>query len=62
MDSGYKLSTGQLSERYVLVFHQRMVNPSIYDLLVITEEPMNDEDPTPNIPIVGVQLTEPFGQ
>ena len=62
VDSGYKLSTGQLSERYVLVFHQRMVNPSIYDLLVITEEPMNDEDPTPNIPIGGVQLTEPFGQ
>jgi len=62
VDSGYKLSTGQLSERYVLVIHQRMVNPSIYDLLVITEEPMNDTDPSPNIPIGGAQLAEPFGQ
>ncbi|MEE8132183.1 MAG: hypothetical protein V3T40_01240 [Nitrososphaerales archaeon] len=62
VDSGYKLSIGQLSERYVLVFHQRMVNPSIYDLLVITEEPMNDTDPSPNMPIGGAQLAEPFGQ
>ncbi|MFQ5941473.1 MAG: hypothetical protein ACE5KA_07250 [Nitrososphaerales archaeon] len=62
VDSGYKLSTGQLSERNILVFNQRMVNPSIYDLLVITEEPMNDTDPSPNMPIGGAQLAEPFGQ
>lgn len=62
MQSGYKLSTGQLSAGNNLIFTQRIVNPWIYDLIVITEEPVNDTDPSPHIPIGGVQLSEPFGQ
>jgi hypothetical protein len=62
MQSGYKLSTGQLSAGNNLIFMQRIVNPWIYDLIVITEEPANDIDPNPQMPIGGVQLSEPFGQ
>ncbi len=60
--SGYKLSTGQLGVGNNLVFTQRIVNPWIYDLIVITEEPVNDTDPNPHMPVGGVQLSEPFGQ
>ena len=62
MQSGYKLSTGQLSERNTLIFTQKMVNPWIYDLIVITEEPMHDTDPNPHMPVGGAQIPEPFGQ
>jgi|GEM_PF-847143 len=62
MQSGYKLSTGQLSAGNNLIFMQRIVNPWIYDLIVITEEPVNDTDPSPHMPIGGAQLSEPFGQ
>jgi hypothetical protein len=62
MESGYKLSTGQLNNKHTLVFAQRIVNPWIYDLIVITEEPANDTDPNPHTPIAGTQLAEPFGQ
>jgi len=61
VQSGYKLSLGEL-EGNTLVFTQKMVNPWIYDLLVITEEPENDTDPSPNMPIGGTQLAEPLGQ
>jgi len=33
-----------------------------YDVLVITEEPINDSDPAPNKPVAGVPLSAPFGQ
>jgi len=33
-----------------------------YDVFVITEEPINDSDPTPNKPVAGVPLSTPFGQ
>ncbi len=62
MQSGYKLSAGQLGTGHTLVFTQRMVNPWIYDLIVITEEPMDDTDPSPHMPVGGAQLSEPFGQ
>lgn len=61
MQSGYKLSIGELNGN-TLVFTQRIVNPWIYDLIVITEEPMNDTDPNPDTPIAGAQLKEPFGK
>ncbi len=61
MQSGYKLSLGELNKN-TLVFTQRMVNPWIYDSIVITEEPMDDTDPGPNMPIGGAQLGEPFGK
>ncbi len=60
-ESGYKLSTGQFNEKNMLIFSQRMVNPAIYDMLVITEEPKDDINPSPSTTIGGVQLAEPFG-
>ena len=44
-----------------LMFSQSMVNPWIYDVLVITEEPIGDSDPAPNVPVGGVLLETPFG-
>ncbi len=61
MDTGYKLSTGQLVDNKQ-IFKQIIVNPFIYDLYVITEEPMNDTDPNANVPVGGAMLQEPFGQ
>lgn len=55
-DTNYKLSLGKLDERGNLSFTQRMVNPSIYDLLVVTEEPINDTDPSPLTPIGGAKI------
>lgn len=39
-----------------------MVNPWIYDLIVITEEPADDTNPSPNIPVSGASLSELFGK
>jgi hypothetical protein len=61
MQSGYKLSIGKFSERNSIVFTQRMVNPWVYDMLVITEEPANDTDPMPARPVGGAHLQQPFG-
>lgn len=55
-DTNYKLSLGKLDERGNLSFTQKMVNPSIYDFLVITEEPINDTDPNPSTPIGGAKI------
>ena len=46
-ESGYALSTGKANDQNKMVFTQRMVNPSIYDAIVITAEPINDVDPNP---------------
>ena len=63
VDSDYKLSVGKANDRNVLVFGQRMVNPSIYDVLVITAEPIGDTDPAPTLPPVGgAPIGEVFGQ
>lgn len=61
MDSGYKLSLGKADSHGKLMFSQSMVNPWIYDVLVITEEPIGDSDPAPNVPVGGVLLETPFG-
>ena len=61
MATGYKLSLGQSDERNHLFFSQTIVNPWIYDVLVITEEPIGDTDPAPNKPVGGKLLEEPFG-
>jgi len=63
-DSDYKLSTGQFNEQNdMLFFAQEIVNPSIYNVLVITAEPIGDTDPSPTLPPVGaVPLGAPFGQ
>lgn len=62
MDSDYKLSLGKADSHGKITFSQPMVNPWIYDVLVITEEPIDDSDPTPNTPVGGIPLDEPFGQ
>jgi hypothetical protein len=59
--TGYKLSTGQFDATNGLFFSQTIVNPWIYDVLVITEEPIEDTDPAPNTPVGGVLLEQPFG-
>ena len=57
VDSDYKLSIGQFSTASnELFFNQDIVNFEIYDVLVITEEPVDDEDHTPNKPVGGVLL------
>ena len=61
LDSDYKLSLGQMDNTGHLFFSQTIVNPWIYDVLVITEEPMNDTDPSPHKPVGGILLEEPFG-
>ena len=61
-NTDYKLSLGKVNEKGNLVFGQRMINPWIYDVLVITEEPIDDADPAPNKPVGGIKLQTPFGQ
>ena len=61
MDTGYKLSLGKADSHGKLMFSQPMVNPWIYDVLVITEEPIGDSDPAPNKPVGGVLLEGSFG-
>ncbi len=63
VDTGYKLSLGQFNEQSnELFFSQEIVNPWIYNVLVISEEPMGDTDPSPDTPVGGVPLKAPFGQ
>jgi len=63
VDTGYKLSLGQFNEQSnELFFSQEIVNPWIYNVLVISEEPMGDTDPSPHTPVGGVPLKAPFGQ
>ena len=62
MATGYKLSLGEFDDRNHLYFSQTIVNPWIYDVLVVTEEPMGDTDPSPHTPVGGVLLEAPFGQ
>lgn len=50
MDTGYKLSLGKANHEGKLLFSQPMVNPWIYDAIVITEEPIGDTNPAPNVP------------
>ena len=61
MATGYKLSLGQADATNHLFFSQTIVNPWIYDVLVITEEPIGDTDPSPNKPVGGSLLERPFG-
>ena len=57
VDSDYKLSIGQFNTgNNRLHLNQDMVNFGIYDILVITEESLNDENPAPNKPVGGVLL------
>ena len=61
-DTGYKLSTGLLDENNAQTFKQLIVNPYIYNVYVVTEEPSEDVDPNANVPVGGFALPIPFGQ
>ena len=61
MATGYKLSLGQSDATNHLFFSQTIVNPWIYDVLVITEESIGDTDPSPHKPVGGSLLEGPFG-
>ena len=61
-DTGYKLSTGLLDENNAQTFEQVIVNPYIYNVYVVTEEPLEDVDPNANVPAGGFALPSPFGQ
>ena len=57
VDSDYKLSIGQFNTaNNGLFLNQDIVNFEIYDILVITEESADDENPAPNKPVGGVLL------
>ena len=62
LDTGYKLSTGLLDENNAQTFEQVIVNPYIYNVYVVTEEPLEDVDPNANVPAGGFALPSPFGQ
>jgi len=58
-DSGYALSLGKFdADNNILYFKQRMVNPLIYDVLEVTEEPINDVNPKPHTTIGGVPVID----
>lgn len=57
----YKLSLGQLKDGS-LEFKQNMLNPLTYGVVVITNEPVGDLNPNPDMPAGGALLLAPFGQ
>lgn len=62
VDSGFKRSIGLLALNKVMVFEEALLNPYVYDVLVITLEPENDPDPNAFAPFGGSPLPAPFGQ
>jgi len=65
VDTGFKLSTGLFTDETNanrLNVTQEIANPWIYDVFVVTEEPIVDDDPNPHKPVGGVALSKPFGQ
>ncbi len=65
VDTGFKLSTGLFTDETNanrLNVTQGIANPWIYDVFVVTEEPIVDDDPNPHKPVGGAALSKPFGQ
>ncbi len=65
VDTGFKLSTGLFTDETNanrLNITQEIANPWIYDVFVVTEEPIVDDDPNPHKPVGGVALSKLFGQ
>ena len=59
VDTGVKLSIGKFDERQQRGFLQIVEDPTMYELLVITEEPRFDTDPAPHTPVAGVPISIP---
>lgn len=61
-DSGYKLSLGSFTTnkngRSNFKFSQTMVNFGIYDRIVVTSEPLMDEDPQPGAALLVANLPD----
>ena len=65
VDTGFKLSTGLFTDETNanrLNITQEIANPWIYDVFVVSEEPVVDDDPNPHTPVGGAALSKPFGQ
>lgn len=59
--ANYSLSLGQVGTDGTLTFSQTMVNPYVYNQIIITQEPLNNPNPKPSQPIGGSALQTPFG-
>jgi hypothetical protein len=57
-NANYSLSLGMLggNNGTRLSFQQLMVNPFVYDSIIISQEPVNDTNPNPSAPIGGAHL------
>jgi hypothetical protein len=54
--ANYSLSLGQIGADGTLSFSQTMVNPYVYNQIIITQEPANSSNPKPSQPIGGSAL------
>jgi len=62
-DTGVKTSFGTFGDsRHTQQFSTSVESDFNNDLVVITEEPKNDTDPSPATPVGGAVLRTPFGQ
>jgi len=59
--TGYYHSLGMLDSDGKLSLIQSMVNPYVYDQIVITEEPADNLEPNPAETIGGAEIPSPFG-
>lgn len=59
--TGYYHSLGMLDSEGKLSLIQSMVNPYVYDQIVITEEPSDNLAPSPAETIGGADIPGPFG-
>ena len=63
-ETGYKLSLGSFlplnSGKALFSFKQDIVNPSIYDMVVVTREPLNDINPNPGEGVLSAEIPGSF--
>ncbi|MGC1132323.1 MAG: hypothetical protein WA941_05845 [Nitrososphaeraceae archaeon] len=59
--TGYYHSLGMLDPDGKLSLIQSMVNPYVYDQIVVTEEPADNLEPNPADTVGGAELPSPFG-
>jgi len=59
VDTGVKLSIGTIDDPLQRGLFYTIEDPTMYELLVITEEPVFDTDPAPHTPVAGVPISIP---
>lgn len=65
VDSGgseYKLSLGEFAMDGTLEYKETLVNPYTYTQFIVTEEPLEDNDPNAADAFAGAELQTPFAQ